>query len=149
MGRKTNKQKRYENTGRPTIMTQDVINKLELGFMMGFNVLECCLYADISTQTYYNYLKKNKDFVDRVERLQQNVSMYAKMNLSESIIKDKNREDSKWHLERRNKNEYSLKQDVGIDPNDNIVNFNINRITKDKKEDTDDWDDEDDWDSED
>ena len=56
-------------TGRPTVMTQAVVTKLEYAFVYDSSVEEACLYAGISRNTYYEFLKQYPDFQDRIETL--------------------------------------------------------------------------------
>lgn len=100
--------------GRPTIMTDAVVSKLEYGFMKGLNVTECCHYADISRNCFYEYLEKHPEFKDRIEELKSNPSTRAKINVVEAI-ESGDTELSKWWLERRNKEEFSTKQEVSAD----------------------------------
>lgn len=58
--------------GRPTVMTPEVVHKLESAFMLGCTDEEACLAADISKQTLYNYQEKNPEFIDRKETLKSN-----------------------------------------------------------------------------
>ena len=58
--------------GRPTIMTDEVVHKLEAAFLLGCTDEEACLAADISKQTLYNYQDKNPEFIDRKEALKSN-----------------------------------------------------------------------------
>ena len=99
------------NRGRPTKMTNQLVNKMEYGFMKGLNDTECCIYAGISRQTFYEYCAKNPDFVDKKELLKSNPSTKAKLNIVEAI-ENGDADLSRWWLERRNKDEFSLKQEV-------------------------------------
>ncbi len=96
---------------RPTIMTPEMISKLEDWFMMWLTDVECSLYANIWTSTLYDYCKANPWFSVRKEELKNNLKMVAKTNLNRSI-KDWDKTDSKWYLERKDKNEFSLKTEV-------------------------------------
>ena len=87
---------------------------MEYGFMKGLNVTECCHYAEISRNCFYEYLEKHPDFKDRIEELQSNPSTTAKLNVVEAI-ENGDTELSKWWLERRNKAEFSLKQEIEAD----------------------------------
>ena len=108
------------NMGRPTVMTPEVVSKIEYGFMKGLNVTECCHYADISRQAFYDYLEKNPDFTDRIEELKSNPSTKAKLNVVEAI-ENGDTDLSKWWLERKNKDEFSLKQEIAADVKDNVT----------------------------
>ena len=100
--------------GRPTIMTDAIVGKLEYGFMKGLNVTECCHYADISRTAFYDYCEKNPEFSDRIEELKSNPSTKAKLNVVEAI-ENGDTDLSKWWLERKNRDEFSTKQEVSAD----------------------------------
>ena len=106
--------------GRPTIMTDAIVSKLEYGFMKGLNVTECCHYADISRNCFYEYLDKNPEFKDRIEELKSNPSTKAKLNVDEAI-ENGDTDLSKWWLERRNKDEFSVKQEVSADVKNDVT----------------------------
>lgn len=112
--RKNGEQKR--GRGRPTKMTPEVVGKLEAGFLRGLNDAECCLYAGISRDTLYDYCTKNPDFSDRKELLKKQPAVQAKINVTEAI--DNGDVDvSKWYLERRNRSEFAVRQQVEADMN--------------------------------
>jgi hypothetical protein len=100
--------------GRPTVMTDVIVGKLEYGFMKGLNVTECCHYADISRTAFYDYLEKNPEFADRIEELKSSPSTKAKLNVVEAI-ENGDTDLSKWWLERKNRDEFSTKQEVSAD----------------------------------
>ena len=105
--------------GRPTVMTAEVVSKLEYGFMKGLNITECCHYADISRPAFYDYLEKNPDFSNRIEELKSNPSTKAKLNIVEAIEKG-DADLSKWWLERKNKEEFSTKQEIAADVKEKV-----------------------------
>lgn len=97
--------------GRPTVMTPEVLNKLDQAFMFWMNNTEACLYADIAEKNFYNYAKANDGYLQKAKSLREKPSMVAKANIVRSIqAGDKN--DSKRWLERKNKDEFSLKTEV-------------------------------------
>lgn len=98
--------------GRPTVMTEEVIQKLEYAFMRGLTDTEACLYAEIGTSTLYNYCNENPQFMERKEALKQHPTAKARLNVTEAI-ENGNEELSKWWLERKAKNEFSTKQELG------------------------------------
>lgn len=100
--------------GRPTVMTPEMVQKLEYGFLKGLTDVECCLYAGISKQTLYDYCNKHPEFTDRKEDLKKQPSVQAKLNVTEAIEQG-DVDLSKWYLERRNKDEFSLKQEIKAD----------------------------------
>lgn len=102
-----------KGVGQPTIMTPETVKVLEDGFLMGLNDSEACLYAGISKQTLYNYQHKHPEYVDRKEHLKDNIRMRAKLNVARSI-ESSDVTDSKWYLERKARDEFSLKQEVNL-----------------------------------
>ena len=100
-----------EKVGRPTVMTEEVLQKLEYAFMRGLSDVEACLYADIATSTLYNYCNDNPDFLERKEELKKHPTAQAKLNVTEAI-ENGDTDMSKWYLERRAKDEFSTKQEV-------------------------------------
>lgn len=97
-----------EKRGRKTVMTPEIINKLEQAFSMGCSDLEACLYADIGKTTLYNYQNENPEFVERKEKLKEKLVLKARSVIADSLNKqDEN--TAKWYLERKAKNEFSTK----------------------------------------
>ena len=72
--------------GRPTVMTKDVVNKLEEAFSFGASDVQACLYAEISTTTLYNYQKENPEYIDRKNVLKENIKMHAKLNIAKKVM---------------------------------------------------------------
>ena len=97
--------------GRPTVMTADVVNKLEEAFSIGASDIEACFIAGISKQTLYNYQKEYPEFVDRKEALKNMTSFAARKVVNDKIIEG-DVDTAKWQLERKNKDEYGTKQTV-------------------------------------
>lgn len=101
-----------EPVGRPTVMTPEVVSKLEHAFSMGCTDIEACFYADISKQTLYDYQAKYPAFVDRKEALKANPIMKARMSVFNKLEEDADL--SLKFLERKCRDEFSLKQDVNL-----------------------------------
>ena len=71
--------------GRPSIMTEFVLGKLEHAFSYGLTDEEACHYAGINPTTYYDYIKKNPEFSKRVQALKQRPIMLARITLVNSF----------------------------------------------------------------
>jgi len=129
----TAKLTRQSGAGRPSVIDERVLSKLEEGFMMGLTDVECCLYVDIWTKTLYRYIEANPEFWHRKEELKHNLKMVAKANLNKTI-KAWDSIDSKWYLERKGKDEFSLKQEIEqhstIDMNINIGEVSDEELDK-------------------
>ena len=64
--------------GRPTVMTTDVIRKLEDAFSWGCTDLEACCFANIGKTALYEYCDKNPEFAEWKETLKNNPVMKAR-----------------------------------------------------------------------
>ena len=120
------------NVWRPKLIDKTVVAKLEEWFSMWMTDVEACLYANISKNTLYRYVEDSPDFWNRKEELKNNLKMIAKTNLNKSITKW-DLIDSKWYLERRAKDEFSLKQEIDQNTNMN-VNMKIEEATDEELE---------------
>lgn len=96
--------------GRPTIMTEQVVAKLEQGFKIGLNDTECCAYADISRDAFYDYIKKNPEFADKKEKWKLNPIAKAKHTIYKKLDDVKT---AQWYLEKRC-DEFSSKSKIEL-----------------------------------
>ena len=97
-----------KTAGRPTVMTPEVVSKLEQAFSMGCSDLEACLFADISKQALYDYQAKYPEFADRKAMLKEKLVLKARTVIAEALNK-KDENTAKWYLERKRKDEFSTK----------------------------------------
>ncbi len=70
---------------RPTVMTESVVLKLEQAFALDASVEEACSYADIARNTFYEYLKNNPEFKDRIEDLRQKPVLKARQTVVQAL----------------------------------------------------------------
>lgn len=87
--------------GRPTLKTEDVVNKLENIFKVGGTVEEAITYAGISKQTYYNWVEADDGFLTKMDAAQHYADIVAKNVVVDSIVKDRDLGSAKWWLEKR------------------------------------------------
>lgn len=107
--------------GRPTVMTPEIIAKLEAAFIKGATDKEAIFLADISSSAFYHYCEENPDFKERKESLKEMVKYRARSNVAEAIEKG-DKDISKWYLERKAKDEFSQRSELtGSDGSDLIV----------------------------
>lgn len=113
--------KEKKSVGRPKIISDDVVGKLEQAFGIGCNVSQACIHANISRDTFYNFIKKNKKFSDRFKLLQQKPILQAKLTIY------KNLEDPKiasWYLER-------FREPIeNIDTKETIDNLSLDELSE-------------------
>jgi len=108
--------------GRPTVMTPEVLKMLKEAFSIGGDITEACAYAEISRDAYYDYIKKNPEFSDKVELWQSKPILLSRQTMMTSI-KGGNTQDAKWMLEKKRAKEFRNNKDITsdgekIEPND-------------------------------
>lgn len=94
---------------RPTIMTEQVISKLEEAFLLGCTDLEATLYANIAPSTLYKYQDKNRAFVERKAQLKEAPILKARASVIRAL--ENNPELALKYLERKKKDEFSLRKE--------------------------------------
>jgi hypothetical protein len=99
-----------DQVGRPTIMTEETLQKLNEAFAFGCTDEEACFYADIGKSTLYNYQKENPEFVERKEALKERPILLARQSVV-SALKDDPVLALKF-LERKRKAEFSLRSEL-------------------------------------
>ena len=97
--------------GRPTVITPEIISKLEEAFSIGASDLEACFVAGIGKTTLYVYQTDHPEFTERKEALKNMTSFAARKVVNDKIIEG-DVDTAKWQLERKNKDEYGTKQTV-------------------------------------
>lgn len=95
--------------GRPNVIDEAMLRKLEDGFSMGFSDVECCLYAGIAPSTLYKYQVEHPEFTERKAELKENPKMIAKRTVYGRLERDP--ETAKWYLERKAKDEFSQRSE--------------------------------------
>lgn len=92
---------------RPTVMTDDIIDKLEYAFSLGCSDNEACLHAGIAPATLYKYQEDNPKFTERKHLLKESPILLARQSVLKGL-KD-NPDLALKFLERRKKDEFSTK----------------------------------------
>jgi len=101
------------------VMTDEVIQKLEHGFVMGYSDREASIHADIAPSTLSLYCKENPEFSERKELLKEKPKMKAKKTIEQNLDKP---DTAKWYLERKDP-EFKPKSqtDVGITTKERLI----------------------------
>lgn len=105
-------------SGRPSVINQSILRKLEEAFLNGATDLEACYIAGISKTTLYDYQDKNSDFSERKAVLKGMLKYQAKINISKQI-KRGDIKLSQWYLERTASDEFG--KNVSIKSQDNMI----------------------------
>lgn len=105
--------KEYKGTGRPSVMTAETLDKLKEAYIIGCNNKEACLYADISLSALYAYFRDNPSFKELTDIWRNDTALRARIAARDSIL---NGDEimSRWYLERKVKDEFSLSHSVDI-----------------------------------
>lgn len=112
--------KDLKKVGRKTVMTPEVLTKLEQAFSIGCPDDEACIYADISRMTLRRYQEKNPEFCERKELLKQKLVLKARTNIAHKI-QEGDIEVSKWYAERKRKAEFSTRQELTGQDGRNLI----------------------------
>lgn len=96
--------------GRPTKLTPSTLTKLTAAFANGFNIEQACRYANIAVKTYYEWLKKNPEFSEEMDRAQNTLGMQARKVVANAINQGDLQAAFRW-LERRDP-EFSAKAEI-------------------------------------
>jgi hypothetical protein len=98
--------------GRPTVMTPEILNKLEEVFAIGGSDNEACFYADIGKSTLYNYQQEHPEFVERKEALKEKPILRARQTVVKALD---NPDMALKYLERKRKQEFSIRTENQTD----------------------------------
>jgi len=109
---------------RPTVMTQEVIEKLEYAFSLGCSDNEACLHADISPATLYKYQESNPEFSERKAVLKESPIFLARQSVLKGLKDDPDL--ALKFLERRKKAEFSLRHELEATVDGNVTIQTIN-----------------------
>lgn len=102
-----------DRMGRPTVMTKQVLSKLKDAFAIGCTDEEACIYADISTPTFYRFCQADEDFREEKERLKEKPVIAARLNIV-NAINSGSKSDAWEYLRRKRKKEFSESKEVVI-----------------------------------
>ncbi len=104
------------DVGRPTVMTQEVIGKLDEAFAMGCTDKEACLYAGIHPSSLYDYQNEHPEFSERKETLKESPFLLARRTIYKSL---NTVAAAQWFMERKRKDEFSQRvENTGKDGKD-------------------------------
>lgn len=88
----------YCNCGRPTVMDEKTIGKLEAAFMIALSDEKACAYAGIDESVLYDYQKINPKFAKRKEQLKKMLGIAAQQTIANAI--KRNSTDAWKYLEK-------------------------------------------------
>ncbi len=102
-------------TGRPSVITPETLKLLRTAYLYGANDRQACMFARISESSFYAWQVKNPWFTDQKEAWKNDPILKAKRNVV-AALRSKDEEirvkTSSWMLERRQKDEFSPRQEL-------------------------------------
>jgi len=116
------------DAGRPTVMTEATLHKLDEAFAFGCTDEEACYYAEISKSTLYNYQLENPEFLEHKEALKQRPILLARQSVVGGLASDPDL--ALKFLERKLKKEFSLRKELAGDPDHPLINVRDPKILK-------------------
>ena len=132
MAEKKKRQRRL-GAGRPDSFDDPAfVEKLENAFAQGFSVSDACILAQINRTTYYNHIKKNPAFVDRIEALRRRPYLATVMGINE-LIAAKDPTTLRWYAERKGKDEFSIRNEL-TGNNGDAINSRVIFIEPEERE---------------
>lgn len=112
-------------------MTPEVVVKLEHAFAIDSTVEEACSYAEISRDIFYDYLKREPKFSDRIAELRQKPVLAARDRVVKGIHESYS--NAMDYLKRKKKLEFAERiEQTGADGKElqiNIIAFDGNNDT--------------------
>ena len=111
-----------------TKLTPETVKKLEEVFAIDGTVEEACFYADITRQTYYNWVKDDPKMYERFDRLRQRPVLKARQEIVKGL--SDNPEFSLKYLERKRKAEWSPRSEVTGAEGKDLVPENVTALDK-------------------
>lgn len=97
---------RTQKAGRPSVINEGILRKLEAGLATGFSISAACHFAGISTSTYYEHKAMDSEFRDRV-RWAEEWATYRARQVVLKAIDDGDVACARWYLERRARLEFA------------------------------------------
>lgn len=114
-------EEKKDGRGRPTVVTEKVLDIMENVFAIGGSDEEAYSQAGIAKKTFYNYQLKHPEFREKKFQLKKLPTVVARRAIYDDL---KNVDTAKWYLERKQRKEFSTRTEHqhGGDK-DNPINF--------------------------
>ena len=103
--KKVNAKKNVDQGGRPSKLSETVVNKLEAAALLDCTISEMCFSAGISRETYYSWIKKDQKLSDKLKVFRAAPVFKARQELIKGL--EGNPELCLKYLERKKADEFS------------------------------------------
>ena len=120
--------KKQTNVGRPTKLTDEVRKKMEEVAALDGTIEEMAYYCDVARQTIYDWLKNDKEFSDKIDRLRERPILAAR----QTVVKEAkaNYSNAMDYLSRKRKNEFSTRSELAGKDGEPVNTFDDDQLTK-------------------
>lgn len=136
--------------GRPTVMTPEVIQKLEAAFSRDATDLEACYHAGISKSAFYEHQDASPGFKERKDLLKAGVTLAVRNTVIDGIVGVPARLNAagkvlrkelppnpelglKW-MERKLKKEFGLRSEHVVVPKDELDDLTDEELDAQRRE---------------
>ena len=90
--------------GKFTKLTPETVKLLDEAFAMDCPIVEACLHANISKQTYYNWIEENPEMKERFDELRNRPYLLARTTINKAI--KENPQYAFEYMKRKKKKEF-------------------------------------------
>ena len=115
--------------GRKTVMTDEVISKLEHIYSLDGTDEEACAFANISEATLYNYQKENQEFIERKNSLKQKPFLKARETIVGGLGEP---EFALKYMERKKKKEFAQRTELTGEEGKELIKLELTDEQKKK-----------------
>ena len=118
--------------GRPSVITAEIIDKLETAFRMGVTDVVALSFAKLSPRTYYDRLSQDAEFKAKIEAAKH----YSRLLAGSVVMKALHANDVKtarWWLQKKHPDEFDTRK-AAVEVNTNILNYVPGQLTDEQLE---------------
>jgi hypothetical protein len=98
--------KRTQKVGRPPVINEDVLRKLEVAIATGMGISSSCFFAGISTSTFYEHKALDKEFAYRINMAEEWATFKARQVVLKAID-DGDVATARWFLSVKARAEFA------------------------------------------
>jgi hypothetical protein len=102
-----------KQVGRPKADLELYYTKIKPYLQQGYSINKSCILAGIPPTTISDYTISDPNFSERIKADQEYASVLSR-NIILGKLKDKDEATAKWWLERKNKDEFSLRNETNL-----------------------------------
>lgn len=97
---------------RPTKLNDEVRKKIEEAAALDCTLTEIALYADISRETLYQWMKEDQALSDRIKELKEQPFLKMRTTLVNALRDPKH---ARWYAAHKKRDEFHTKQEMDVE----------------------------------